>query len=265
MSHSQRDTNSPIAITPLTMAERADDYPYQAPQASYVISQGCYRLIQKQEMPDLSGRVAVLSVGSNRSPQQLLRKFGSDAYLPVTRARLHDCDIIHSACFSYYGAVPCSAFPSQGTSIMLNAVWLTADQLQIMHDTEAVGIAYDYCRWDDGIVEILDAPQPEAIYGYATRLGFLQDHMARPYGLSSLRADNRQFTSLSQQEGRLALYQALPSDLQQGDITSFMTALIGDKAFRLTVNERLAESAAPIPSGPWQIIPATPKDADSFL
>ena len=68
MSYSKRDTNPPIAITPLTMTERADDYPYQAPEASYVISHGCYRLINEDE--DL-GRVAVLSVGSNRSPQQL--------------------------------------------------------------------------------------------------------------------------------------------------------------------------------------------------
>lgn len=265
MPHDISDRHPPIPIVPLTMAERADEYPYHAPQASYVIANGAYHLVKEGGMPALDGRVAVLSVGSNRSPQQLLRKFGADAYLPVTRARLIDCDIIHSACFSYYGAVPCSAYPAKGTSILLNAVWLTADQLQIMHDTEAVGIAYDYCRWDEGIVKILDAPAPEAVYGYATRLGFLQDEKARPFGLSSLGADNRQFASLSQQQARLALYQALPPDLQKDDITAFMTALVADKAFRLQVNEALASCAAPIDQGPWQIIPATPQDAESFL
>ena len=59
------------------------------------------------------------------------------------------CDVVHSACFSYYGAVPCTAYPCQGTDITLNAVWLTDAQLQIMHDTEAVE-CYDYCQWNDG-------------------------------------------------------------------------------------------------------------------
>ena len=55
---------------------------------------------------------SVLSVGSNRAPVQLLRKFGPDSLLPVTLARLHDCDITHAAILGYYAAVPCTAFPS---------------------------------------------------------------------------------------------------------------------------------------------------------
>lgn len=262
-----------LAITALSDSERANDYPYQAPSYSYLMEGDRYARVTGFTQADLAGRVAVLSVGSNRAPQQLLRKFAGKARLPVTRALLKNCDIIHSACFSYYGAVPCSAYPSFGTDIMLNAVWLTAQQLQIMHDTEAVGIAYDYCRWDEGAVEILDAPQPQAVYGYATRLGYLADEARRPFGLSALPAMKRQFTSLSQAGARSKLYQSLldglPNELpirsEIRDETSFIEHLIADKAYRLEVNEALAALSVPIEGGPWQIIRARPTDADRFL
>lgn len=254
-----------ITIRPLTDQQRADDYPYAAPQSAYVIKQGKYREIAAGEVPDLTGRVALLSVGSNRSPQQLLRKFGDEAVLPVTTALLKNCDIIHSACFSYYGAVPCSAVPCEGTDILLNAVWLTPEQLQIMHDTEAVGIAYDYCRWDEGRVEIIGAPQPEAVYGYATRLGYLADAAAQPYALSYLPAKRRHFTALSQAQARTKLYDMLPTNLRADDEGAFMVKLTSDKGYRLAVNEALGVQGTAITAGPWQIIPATPNDASRFL
>ena len=94
----------------------------------------------------------MLSVGSNRAPVQLLRKFGNAALVPVTPAILHDCDIVHAATVSYYGAVSCTAFPSSGTDVMLNVAWLDEAQLQVMHRTEAVGVAYDYVRLFTGTV-----------------------------------------------------------------------------------------------------------------
>lgn len=262
-------------ITPLTKAEQANDYPYQAPAASYLIEDGRYRLIEKFSQDMLADRVAVLSVGSNRAPQQLYRKFGDEAVLPVTRAMLYNCDICHSACFSYYGAVPCSAYPSFGTSIMLNAVWLTKSQLQVMHDTEAVGIAYDFCRWDKGVVEIFDAPQPDAIYGYATRLGYLDDKAGNAVSLSALPAQNRTYQEMSQQQARRHLYQRLPASLAQDNESVFMAKLVEDKQYRFAVNDALQalaqkhtisdESNQKSQTMPWQIIPATPHDADSYL
>ena len=254
-----------IPIIPLTERQRADDYPYDAPATGYVIQGDRYAPFTKDNQPDLTDRIAVLSIGSNRSPQQLRRKFGDEATLPVTMALLKDCDVVHSACFSYYGAVPCTAYPCPGTDITLNAVWLTPSQLQIMHDTEAVGIAYDYCCWEDGKVIIQDTQQPSQIYGYATRLGYLSDDNDNPFALSFLPAHARQFKSLSQLQARQLLRARLPSHLQSADKDEFMARLVTDKPYRLEVNEALAQSAKPMPEGPWDIIPATPVDADSFL
>ena len=140
-------------------------------------------MLRQLEDPGLlAGRTAVLSVGSNRAPVQLRRKFGDTAVVPVTPAILHDCDIVHAATISYYGAVSCTAHPSAGTDVMLNIAWLDPDQLQIMHRTEALGIAYDYVRMFAGLCgassgttaaggEIVKASEP--VFGYSARSGVL--------------------------------------------------------------------------------------------
>ena len=96
-----------------------------------------------------------------------------------------------------------------GTAVSLNAVWLTDEELEIMHATEAVGIAYDYGQWHDGQV-VLDSPiSPDAVFGYSTRLGALIDRVRR-LSARPLPAINRRFTQLSQLEAVLRLYQRLP-------------------------------------------------------
>ena len=49
---------------------------------------------------------------------------------------------------------PSPARPSRrlGTDVMLNVAWLDEAQLQVMHRTEAVGVAYDYVRLFTGTV-----------------------------------------------------------------------------------------------------------------
>ena len=256
---------TPFAITPLTPQEQADLYPYEAPPSAYVIEGGACRPLDESDTEALHQRHAVLSVGSNRAPRQLLRKFGPDRALYVTPATLHDCDIIHSACFSYYGAVPCTAYPSAGTAVSLNAVWLNDEELEIMHATEAVGIAYDFGQWHEGQV-VLDSPiSPDGVFGYSTRLGALCDEGERPFGLASIAATNRQFTKLTQLEARQQLYHRLPPALQETDITVFLARLIDDKPFRGEVNDCLLGQASPMQTGPFTIIQAETNQADAYL
>ena len=125
-----------------------------APEGGYLLSHGqLFSLGQRRPLEDrdqvqnehlLVGRTPVLAVGSNRAPYQLLRKFGPEAIVPVTPACLHDCDVVHTALVSYYGAIPCTAFPSSGTITELKVVWLDEKQLLQMHKTEGIGVAYDY-------------------------------------------------------------------------------------------------------------------------
>lgn len=252
-------------IQPLTQAQRASDYPYTAPSGDFVIDKTICRPFDKSDEAALGDRVAVLSVGSNRSPQQLLRKFGDAAYLPVTKVLLKNCDVIHSACFSYYGAVPCTAYACAGTDITLNAVWLTEDQLQLMHDTEAVGVAYDFCRWDDGVVEFEGRQAPDDVFGYATRLGFFADETGQPFALSSLPAERRHFTQMSQYEAGAHLYHMLPQAYSQPDLAQFIETIQRDKSYRRDVNAYLGERSLPITKGPWQLRDARTAQADQYL
>ena len=99
-----------------TEIDRAVNYPYDAPDTAFVFENG--RLRSLDDAAILFDRTAVLSVGSNRAPVQLRRKFGDDAIIPVTPAILHDCDIVHAAQLGYYGAVPCTAFPAAGCEVL---------------------------------------------------------------------------------------------------------------------------------------------------
>lgn len=256
---------APFVITQLSEEDRATIYPYEAPQTDYVIEQGHCRPFTPADEKELTDRVAVLSVGSNRAPQQLIRKFGQNARCFVSAVTLHDCDIIHSACFSYYGAVPCTAHPSIGTSIQLNAIWLTSDELQIMHDTEAVGTAYDFCIWDEGVVEFHNLDRPKAVYGYSSRLGALCDEAGAPFALSKLPASARRFSAASQIEARQKLYHKLPAGLQLADEAQFMQRLVSDKGFRSQVNDTLLRQAQPMEQGRWRVISATTDNADAYL
>ena len=242
--------------------QRATDYPYAAPDGAFVLNAG--RLTALEDSALLADRTAVLSVGSNRAPVQLHRKFGGDAIVPVTPAILHDCDIVHAATVSYYGAVSCTAFPSRGTDVMLNIAWLDDAQLAIMHRTEAVGVAYDYVRILTGTVTHLPVPlaggdivvAAQPVFGYSARSGVLDLGADQPGGLSRIPARNRQFPTLAQ-DSAAALVRAFINgvepafDLGKGR-DSFIDWVTGDRDCRKAVNRRLADRAIHA-DGPWKV------------
>jgi len=254
--------------------QRATDYPYAAPEGAFVLKAG--RLSALDDPALLAGRTAVLSVGSNRAPVQLRRKFGDDAILPVTPAILHDCDIVHAATVSYYGAISCTAFPSRGTDVMLNVAWLDAAQLAIMHRTEAIGVAYDYVRMLTGTVTHLPVPSAggdivaasQPVFGYSARSGVLDLGGGQPGGLSRIPARNRQFPTLAQ-ESAAALVQAFITGVDPAldlgaDRNRFIDRVTGDKPCRLAVNEHLRGRAIPA-DGPWKVQQVEPGDIATFL
>ena len=63
------DTDSYLAEQ--SEEQRASDYPYAAPEGAFILDRG--RLRAFDDAAVLDGRTAVLSVGSNRAPVQLLR------------------------------------------------------------------------------------------------------------------------------------------------------------------------------------------------
>ena len=98
----------------LTAAEldRAVGYPYAAPAGSYVVDAGTSAVAQLapgEERAWAGDRHAVLAVGSNGAPEQLVRKFGTapgDRRIAVLAATVRDHDVAYAALVAHYGAIP---------------------------------------------------------------------------------------------------------------------------------------------------------------
>ena len=199
---------------------------------------------------DLSDRTAVLSVGSNRAPVQLNRKFGDRAEVPVTPVTVHDCDVVHVANLAPYGAVPCSAFPCQGTSVDLNIAWLIPAQLQIMHQTESLGIAYDWVEWDLSVIEHRFNAPLDQLFGYAALTGAMSVAGEGPFGLARIPAQNRQFAQKSQQQMQEMIYRRFCADATS--LEDWISQLQTSEALRADVAAAVQQDGLMAEKPPWR-------------
>ncbi len=251
-----------------TELQRAFDYPYDAPEGAFVFADGTVRPFRDPAI--LKGRTAVLSVGSNRAPVQLRRKFGDRTVVPVTPAVLHDCDIVHAAMLGYYGAVPATAFPCKGCDVTLNVAWLDDDQLITMHRTEAISVAYDYVEIRAGAVShiavdgchVVEPNTP--VFGYSARSGVLNMGDGQPAGLSRIPARNRSFATMSQHQAAHFVRQITGHD-DGRDMAQFIADMQSDRGARDMILNVLAEFRLTEQDPPWKIVPVTLDDIDAYL
>jgi hypothetical protein len=117
--------------------KRALEYPYAAPQRSYL-----YRDGEAHEPPpegfDLADRTPLLSYGANSSPQALARKLAAQpgVEMPVERAELEGFDVVYSAHVSPYGAVPATLHESPGTTAPVFVIHPTSEQHALLTASE---------------------------------------------------------------------------------------------------------------------------------
>ena len=244
------------------MRERALNYPYTAPDGGFMIVDGfCTAL---PENADFSNRIAVLSVGSNRAPVQLFRKFGPQHTVLVTPVQVADCDIVHIANLAPYGAIPCAAFPSKGTQITLNIAWLTAEQLDIMHLTESLGDAYDFVSWDLKSITHLHAQPLNRLFGYASRKGALSDMQAvdrtqGPFALQAITAQGRKFQTWDQKTALMAVFSSphLTECPHKGeDFELWLEQMQQDQELRLHIANQIGQYGIEPDHCPWETVPA---------
>ncbi|MDA0333174.1 MAG: hypothetical protein O3C44_00730 [Proteobacteria bacterium] len=253
-------------LTMLSDIDRARLYPYSAPSEGYLLANRVlYNL--DQNMIDrhqwiFDGRVAVLSVGSNRAPVQLRRKFGDAAIIPVTPARLFDCDIVHAAMLGFYAAVPCTAFPCAGCIVSLNVAWLDAEQLEQMHRTEGIGVAYDYVMMQDVVHDLLVPDQP--VYGYSARSGVLDYADGIPAALPAIAAVGRRFPAVSQADAAARVRQLTGCDDSRSH-AEFIADIQHDKSARDAVIAGLKKYALFAKTPPWHAVSVSVSGIDAFL
>jgi len=244
---------------PLPTSERdllalAKSYPFDSPGRSYLFREDEIVPLDGAAGPGLfAERVPVIAHGSNRSPQQLRRKFGNGAEIPVTRAWLGDYDVVYSAHVTQYGAIAANLQHLPGTRVEVYVTWLTAPQLERMHETELGGENYHYGEMA-GIELTLEAG-PEArlsaAYVYLSTRGCLTDEPARPVGLAAVAAERRAHGAVLQ-EAAIALVRDRHrpgSDLDQHILTT-----IRDRALRRDLIAEMAEHALPASAPHFRIL-----------
>lgn len=218
---------------------RAFKYPYDAPHHDFLFHDGAVSVLDTSF--DFAGRQPVIAVGSNRAPEQLARKFGSeqDRTIPVTWAWMHGFDVVYCAHLAGYGAVPATLHGSPGTEVSVAVTWLTEKQLGRMHETESVGVSYVYGTFAPDTIDLGVGRSAIPVGCYITKRGALALDGA-PVALAEIPARNRLFKSLSQVE-KLALLHKMFGDDSQKD--EWVLSLIGEENGhrRARLTEQLAE------------------------
>ena len=226
---------------PSSTAERlclALDYPYAAPERSYLFAEGCAGPI---EAADFRGRTAVLAHGSNRAPEQLLRKFGAASEIPVTYVWLADHDVVYAAHITRYGAVSSTLRRAPGCRVRVALTWLTEPQLRRMHETEG-SASYPFGRLEGLSLEPEAGPSARRLYCYVNAHGSLCE-AGRPVGLALLQAQRRPHA----QDLQRTLQERLRARHHPHDpLERHVLALINDEARRKALARRLRADALPL-------------------
>ena len=156
---------------------RAKGYPYPLTHQSFVYHAGkttSHQLVHEaQDFPDVSDRTPVLAVGSNQSPEQLVRKFPDQQWgeIPTARVHLSDFDTVYSAHVTGYGSIAATLHPSPGTRVSLYVNWLTERQLEAMHETELPNENYRYGQLENIKLTSEAGPALSAVNLYMGRRG----------------------------------------------------------------------------------------------
>ena len=229
--------------------DRALNYPYFAPNYSFSFYKGEFI---KGICDDLNNRIPILSVGSNRSPYQLKRKFSLNQNICVTPATLYDSDVVFAASLSSYASMPATQWPSKGTEVNLNVLWLNEEQLEIMHLSEALGIAYNFVKLKLDTVKIKDFKYKNQIYAYISISGVFPFNDNKPKRLSAINAKNITLKSLSEKKALLSLIYSL--GIEEDRLSEWIYKVVNDKTYRMCLHEKLKSKAIKPQNPDWEIV-----------
>ncbi|MCW8916609.1 MAG: hypothetical protein OQK24_12265 [Magnetovibrio sp.] len=223
--------------------EHAQAYPFHIPDHSYVIDQDGWKEFDTANF-DNHNLHAVIASGSNASPDRLAAKFQDHPELLkypiyVTQAVLDDFDAVYSAHISNYGSIPATLAHAPGAKAQIFVTWLTNDQLERMHETEALGTNYDYVRLKNITLELENGQTLNKAHAYLSRWGCL-NRGETPIALMELKTHGRIWQSMSQSEVLVYAQSLFKSDL---DHHSFIQKHIDSEAIRKGRIARLSLSA----------------------
>ena len=173
---------------------RALDYPFGIPSQSYALFDGEAVEPDRVEV-DLGERLALLAYGSNAAPEVLARKTAAAPQpIPVMRTTLRDFDVVYSAHFSPYGAIPATLARSPGTEVRAFVAYLTGEQLDLVSATEP---NYDLGRFDRPSCTLERGAAPAELHVYLSKHGSLSID-GHEVALAEIEAEGRRFPEMTQ-------------------------------------------------------------------
>jgi hypothetical protein len=185
-----------------------------------------------------AGRMPVIASGSNRSHEQLARKFGGDPEGVATeRAWLAEFDVVYAAHITRYGSIPATLQHVAGMRVHLAVNWLTARQLAAMHATEG---NYDFVRLERISLETEAGPALSEAHVYLARNGHLV-HEGAPIGAREAAAEGRPHPAMDQTQAQAHVHARLGGDTHPDD---FVLQNIEDARLRRERADRLRDPAA---------------------
>lgn len=229
----------------------AKAYPFPAPSVSYVFRDGTASGIEGARF---DGRVPVIAHGSNRSPEQLKRKFdrlsGAAGEIPVTLGWLDGYDIVYSAHITTYGSVASTLQHVPGCRVRVAITWLNDAQVARMHETE--GNNYSYGLLEEVTIDLEAGPSKELsqAFLYMSANGCLAVE-GGPVGLAGVASEGRRHESLSQEQAITLVRDQYRPDIA---LDAFILEMIRDLDRRRAVIQDLRRAAAPAAAPHFRIL-----------
>ena len=212
--------------------------PERAPAAEALAMVGAHRSTPMEK------RTALIAYGANRAPERLKEKLadlsGPQSVVPMMRARLTGFDIVFSAHFTAYGAIPATLGYRPGVTVDISVLFVDDQQRDRLDAGEHVGVNYERRSFDalDLLVDGLGhTPDADA---YVSLHGCFDPGEGRALALSAIPAENRDLPAANVIEALNAARQKIAMDVLLDD---FIAALAGDDAFRARANQVLQENA----------------------
>ena len=181
-----------------------------------------------------------------------MRKYrsGFGSPIPVALAWLNDFDVVYSAHIAGYGSVPATLQHAPGVEVAVSVTWLDPQQLVRMHETESVGISYDFGRLSNVRVTLQSGDTLTEAFVYISRRGNLvQD--GEPLAMSEAAARGRRWPALGQ-DGILNFIRERLSPDQ--DLDLFVFAQLESAETRDERTALLSQSALPFRFPDFEII-----------
>ena len=247
-------TDASMFVPPseLDPVERAMGYPYAIPDCSFVFDRAGWRPAEIGGTLT-AGRHPILACGSNRSPDQLARKyFDFDAAtIPVQRGWLRDFDVVYAAHITGYGSVSACPMPAPGVRVEVSITWLSDDLMARMHATEGRGQSYDYAVLSGLDLALEGGRAMDETFAYIHRGGALNVG-GGTVGLAEAAATGRACPSWPQPRAIAEVHRRLE---HRGTVEDFIRENAADRFLRLAREAVLQQDAHPFAYGKCRVVP----------